>query len=150
MDWMESQNPNAENLILDSNQIMQVVDRAYKALFNYIEKNKLIDNEDSIWEKIIINSSINRSIIEFDEFYRISCEVNSLIEKMFDDINFDLNFSLPENIFIEQMFNNLSMGDGVSKEKIGYQVEDFLEAYFKFQRQTKIGPDFEKIHGSLA
>ena len=149
MDWMESQNPDAENLILDLNQMMQVIDSAYASLFNYIEKNKVINNEDSIWGKLIINSSINRSIIEFDEFYRISYEVNSLIEKMFDDINFNLNFSLPEDIFVEQMFNNLSMGEGFSKEKIVYQVEDFLEAYFKFQRQSKIGPDFEKIHGSL-
>ncbi|WP_163123794.1 hypothetical protein [Acinetobacter portensis] len=98
MDYMEYQNPDAENLILDLNQIMQVVDRAYTALFNYIEKNKVINSEDSIWEKIMINSSINRSIIEFDELYRIGCEVNSLIEEMFNDINFDLNFSLPEDV----------------------------------------------------
>lgn len=149
MDYMESQNPDAENLILDLNQIMQVVDRAYTALFNYIEKNKVINNEDSIWEKLMINSSINRSIIEFDELYRIGCEVNSLIEEMFNDINFDLNFSLPEDVFVGKIFNNLLMGENYSKEKIRCQVEDFLEAYFKFQRQTKIGPDFEKIHGSL-
>jgi len=148
MDMLEEKNPDLKNLILDLNQIKQVVDRSYTALTNYIEGSKVFYKGDSIWEKLIINSSINRTIVEFDEFYRLSCEVNNLIEDMFDDINFDLDFSLPSDIFVDEIFKNLSIVENFSKEKIKNQVNDFLLIYFNLQNSTKISSDFHKIHGS--
>lgn len=148
MDLIEAKNPDIKNIILDFNQIKDVSEEAYTASLSYIDKNVISDKEDSIWEKLIINSSINRTIIEFDELYRLSVEVRNLIHNILNDINFYLDFNLPEDDFIKEMFYNFKITENAAQNSIKNNAKDFINVYFNFQNKNIINPDFKKIHNS--
>lgn len=147
-DWMESNNPSLKHLILDSKAIITASDKAYADVINLFKQNKGNHTEDGIWEKLIINSSINRSISEFDEFYRISHESNDIINKILDTICFDLDFSLPKDIFLDGLITHLFKSVTPNKDRIINQADDFKKRYFYYNK-SKIDPDFKKIHDSV-
>lgn len=147
-DWMKSNNLSLKHLIIDSKAIMITSDKAYADVINLFEQNKGNHTEDSIWEKLIINSSINRSISEFDEFYRISREANDIINKMLDTICFDLKFSLPNHIFLDNLMTYLFKNATPKTDRIINQSMDFIEKYFNYNK-NKLDQDFINIHGSV-